>query len=351
MSQNTISLHFDNLPLVVNHIISNNHKLIYFAGASASGKSFIAEELVKKLEQENKKVLLISSDSYYSNESQIKYLLYGTFDHPKLINYDILEKDLQNYFSKGMFNLPVYSFIEKRTTNYITIDQSYDIVIVEWLYTVNSLPKQIQTKEWTITAYNIVVHAPIEEIIFRRLVRDQKRVKEPLHTLIDVMSNVFPMRKIFWSTQESLADCIISNDYTILNKEGRKSQWKQITKDNLPQWKPYDIHYTKDYIYDDSDDSDGRIIISEVYRENNELLDHVILQKRSSDPRKEQGSYESISMTLYKPGISTELHTLLQLAWLAYQWSYSKTIYYYNKPKEKAFIIKEKAWKYYQLVI
>lgn len=351
MPWHTISIHFNNLPLIVNHIIDNDHKLIYFAGASASGKSFIAQELVKKLEQEGKKVLLISSDSYYSNESQMKYLLYGTFDHPKLIDYETLEKDLNTYFIQGKFELPVYSFIEKRTTNHITIDQAYDIIIVEWLYTVNSLPKEIKTQNGYLTAYNIVVHAPIEEVIFRRLVRDQKRVKEPLHTLIDVMSNVFPMRNVFGYTQEQKADCIITNDYSILDSEGRKSQRKQIEKDSLPETKPYDILYTNDYIYDDTDESEGRIVISEVYRDKQWLLDHVILQKRSSDPRNDNNNYENISISLFKPGISTELHTLLQLAWLEYKWSYSKIIYHYSKPDEKPFIIKEKFGTLYKLIV
>lgn len=209
--------------------------------------------------------------------------------------------------------------MEKRTVGHTRIDQHYDIVVVEGLYTVNSLTQTITTKNGELKPYNIVVHAPIEELIFRRLVRDQKRVKEPLHTLIDVMSNVFPMRKIFGIEQEKLADCIITNDHSILNSEGRKSHWIKIQEKNLPDTVPESVLTTHDYIYDDSEDGDSNIIISEVYRDKATLLDHVILQKRSTDPRKESRNYESISMTLYKPGISTELHTLLQLAGLSYQ--------------------------------
>jgi len=131
MTKSTISLAFHQISTLVDTILQEQKKLIYCAGASASGKSFIAQELVQQLEKKGKKVLLISSDNYYSNESQLKYLLYGTFDHPKLINYDVLEENLKQYFTQGQFELPVYSFIEKRTSNYITIDQEYDIVIVE----------------------------------------------------------------------------------------------------------------------------------------------------------------------------------------------------------------------------
>ena len=131
MQNNITSVDIKSLDTIVDRILQQEEKLVYCAGASASGKSFIAEQLVEQLEKKGKKTLLISSDSYYSNESQMKYLLYGTFDHPKLIDYDTLESDIRKYFTNGVFELPVYSFMEKRTTQYITIDQAYDIVIVE----------------------------------------------------------------------------------------------------------------------------------------------------------------------------------------------------------------------------
>jgi uridine kinase len=86
---------FNELTTITQEIINNNHKLIYLAGASASGKSYIGEELVKQLTKSGKKVLLISSDSYYSDASNLKYMLYGTFDHPKLIDYDLLQSDIE----------------------------------------------------------------------------------------------------------------------------------------------------------------------------------------------------------------------------------------------------------------
>lgn len=349
MKREQLLLDLDQLGVLAQKIIQDKMKLIYCAWASASGKSFVAQELVTLLEEQGKKVLLLSSDNYYSNESQLKYVLYGTFDHPNLIDYNHLAEDLRKLFDQGSFNLPVYSFIEKRTLEYIPIQWPYDIVIVEWLYTINALPQRIITEQEEFHAYKIVIHAPREEIIFRRLLRDILRVKEPLHSLIDVMSNVFPMRNVFGSTQEKIADCIISNNYSILDTQGRQSYRKKIEKKDLPKSPAYDIYHTHDYMYDDSEDNEGKIIISEVYREKDWLLDHVILQKRSSDPRKDESDYSSISMALYKPGISTEIHTLLQLAGLSYEWSYQKTIYKYNNDEIAPLIYKEKNNIFYQL--
>ena len=91
------------------------------------------------------------------------------------------------YFQTGKFQLPVYSFSEKRTTHHITINEAYDIIIIEGLYTINSLPTSFSVHDNDITAYNVLVRAPIEEIIFRRLIRDQARVKEPLNMLINCL--------------------------------------------------------------------------------------------------------------------------------------------------------------------
>lgn len=332
-------------------IYNNNHQLVYLAGASASGKSYIGEELVKQLNLLWKKVLLISSDSYYSDSSNLKYMLYGTFDHPKLIDYDLLQSDIESYFKTGVIQIPSYSFIEKRRTHFTKITEQFDIVIVEGLYTINQLTDTIYNSSWSvINAYKIFVHSSSEEVIFRRLLRDQARVKEPLHAIIGVMSNVFPMRTLFWHIQGKNANSIITNDYKIIEKEGIKSSRKRIDKDTIPTEWLDKTYYMTDYIYNDSNDDNGKIIISEVYREENGLLDHVIIHKRNNDPRQEDIHYESISLTLYQPAISTELHTLLQLANLEYEWSYKKKVSYFtNQKNNNPIIIKEKFGIFYQL--
>ena len=347
----TLHYTFSDINILTQDIISNHNRLVYLAGASASWKSYIGEELVKHLTESGKKVLLISSDSYYSNDSNLKYLLYGTFDHPNLIDYPLLQNDIEQYFQNGKFSLPHYSFTEKRRTHLTEITESYDIVIVEWLYVIDQLSLTISTDQWDIVPYKIFVEASLEEIIVRRLVRDQMRVKEPLHVIVGVMSNVFPMRTVFWTLQKEKSDCIITNDYHILDKEGKNSERVPISSDKLPHTDIYKTYYMKDYIYNDTNEDNGKIIISEVYLEQWWLLDHVILHKRNNDPRIDHSKYESISMDFYQPSISTELHTLLQLAGLAYEWTYDKVVKYYttNTP-EQYDVVKEKFGLLYKLV-
>ena len=125
------SFNFDQIDVVSNDIIKNNTKLVLIAGASASGKSYIAEELVRQCNNSGKKTLLISSDNYYSDNSALKYLLYGTFDHPGMIEYDLLADNIIEYFTSGKTTIPNYSFVEKRRTHLTEVNEQYDIVIVE----------------------------------------------------------------------------------------------------------------------------------------------------------------------------------------------------------------------------
>lgn len=338
---------FDETSLIVKDIIKHKHKLIYLAGASASGKSYIGEELVKQLTEAGQKVLLISSDSYYSNNSSLKYMLYGTFDHPHLIDYDLLAHNLEEYFTTGQTTVPSYSFVEKRRTSLTPVTGQYDIVVVEGLYTISQLPATIAG----VTAFRIFVNASHEEIIFRRLLRDQARVKEPLHAIIGVMSSVFPMWTLFGTTQKDQSDIVITNDYSVLEKEWSKSTWHRIDENQCPFDGLDKVHYITDYIYNDNSDNNGKVILSEVYTSRWWLLDHVIIHKRDSDPRSVNESYESISMTLYQPAIITDLHILMQLAWLVYEWSYEKVVSYYkNSNSDTQTVIKEKFGVRYKLV-
>jgi hypothetical protein len=49
------------------------------------------------------------------------------------------------------------------------------------------------------------------------------------------MSNVFPMRTLFGQTQVENANCIITNDYKIIEKEGISLVWKPIDKNDIPK--------------------------------------------------------------------------------------------------------------------
>jgi len=104
---------YEQLDQVVQSIKASNKKVIYLAGASASGKSYIAEQIVNKIRQEGSKVLMISADHYYRADSAVQSMIYGTYDHPNLIDHDLLNQNLQQLLTSDTFQMPEYSFAEK----------------------------------------------------------------------------------------------------------------------------------------------------------------------------------------------------------------------------------------------
>lgn len=124
-------LNIDQMSAITALLQDSGKRLIYIAGASASGKSYFAKLLKEELEKDGHKVLSISSDDYYDNLSSIKYLLYGTFDHPNLIDYDLLQKNIDEYLSTGKTTLPKYSFVERRRVASEVVNGSAEYIIVE----------------------------------------------------------------------------------------------------------------------------------------------------------------------------------------------------------------------------
>jgi uridine kinase len=120
-----------NLDAISKHIISLQKKLVYIAGSSASGKSYCADLISKDLQSKGKRVISISSDNYYSNQTKLHYLLYGTFDHPHLIEYDLLADNIGELLKTGATNIPEYSFKEGRRIGSHPLNDSFDIIIVE----------------------------------------------------------------------------------------------------------------------------------------------------------------------------------------------------------------------------
>lgn len=211
--QNTLSI--ANMEGIIGEILLAKKKLIYVAGASASGKSYIAQLIAKELEKRGKTVLTVSSDNYYKDDTWLKAVLYGTFDHPDLIEYDLLEKHIDQYMTHKTFDMPTYNFKESKRDIAITLSGDFDFVIIEGLYTITKLHDKHNPLK-------IFVTAPEEDLVVRRLLRDPARVGEPLYMVVGALNNVYPMRNIFGKTQSKDADLIIDNYYDLLAKDGKK---------------------------------------------------------------------------------------------------------------------------------
>jgi uridine kinase len=325
---------FAELNNAVHQIKESGKKLVYIAGASASGKTYIAEEIAKQLQADGKKVLTISSDNYYISDTGIKSVIYGTYDHPGLIDYALLGQNIDEYFTKGSFQLPMYSFGESRRIGFKEVNEVADFVIVEWLYTISQLPTKYDP-------LRIYIDATEEDLIIRRLLRDPGRVGEPLHMVVAALNNVFPMWHLYGSTQENSFDIKIVNDYDLLAKDGKQMYREPLNGTSLDGKKEYNNEQIIEYRYNDSTpDPIGKLLITEHYE--NWYLKSVGVSKIQSTEYGKPETAKHISLRIYKPWVLTQIHNLVQNAGLAYEGlsEYGQVTYVDNA--DKHFVVEER---------
>lgn len=102
--------------LRVNFQPSNNNTpfIIGVAGGSASGKTTVCQEIIESLS--NKRVVVISQDSFYRNLTQEERLLARDnnydFDHPNAFDYEMFEQTVATIKSgrNGAIDIPIYDF-------------------------------------------------------------------------------------------------------------------------------------------------------------------------------------------------------------------------------------------------
>lgn len=325
--QNTLSI--GNIDAIVSQIIGSKKKLIYVAGASASGKSYIAQLIAKELEKEGKTVLTISSDNYYKDDTWLKAVLYGTFDHPDLIEYELLEKHIAQCMENKSFDMPSYNFKESKRDIAITLTGSFDYIIVEGLYTISKLSCKYEPMK-------IYVTAPEEDLVIRRLLRDPARVGEPLYMVVGALNNVYPMRNIFGRTQQHSADLVIDNYYDLLLKEGKKMYHEPFKGKISSLGKKVSEEYVVGYIYNDTtDDNNGKIILEEHYDKKGGIMKSVTIVKTRSTEVGTKETIEHISLSLSKAGILTQIHNLLQVAGLSYETTFAYDMDHYDDDGKK----------------
>lgn len=148
--------------------------------------------------------------------------------------------------------------------------------------------------------------------------RDPARVGEPLHMVVSALNNVFPMWHIYGGTQADIADIEIFNDYDLLAKDGKVMLHEPATDILLHDKIEYNKENIIEYRYNDStEDTAGKLLITEHYE--NGFLKSVGISKTQSTSEGTQDTIKHISMRIYKPGVLTQIHNLVQNAGLTYE--------------------------------
>lgn len=178
--------------------------IIGIAGGSGSGKTTVVKAITESL---NKKVAVISQDSYYKDSSHIpvedrKQI---NFDHPDAIDWDLLCQQLSELKAGKTIQQPVYSYITCTRSKDDTVEiQPADVIIVEGIliFSVAKLRKLLDIK--------IFVDAEPDDRLMRIIYRDILERGRNMDTAFEhYCDTVKPMHLQFIEPSKRYADIII----------------------------------------------------------------------------------------------------------------------------------------------
>ena len=178
--------------------------LVGVAGGSGSGKTTVANNLVKAFKAED--AALVEQDAYYRElinmtmEEKAKV----NFDHPDSIEFELLRKHLESLKNGESIERPIYDFTtHSRKEGTVKINPS-KIIIVEGIliFAVPEIRELFDMK--------IFVDTDADEMILRRIERDMNERGRSLESVRDqYLATVKPMYLEFCEPSKRYADIII----------------------------------------------------------------------------------------------------------------------------------------------
>ena len=181
--------------------------VIGIAGGTGSGKTTVVNQILNELPVDE--VCVISQDSYYKSTDNLSYeeRIKINFDHPRAIDFELLEKHITELKKGEIIQQPVYSFVtHNRTKDYIETHPR-KVVIIEGILIFNN------KKLLDLFDIKIFVHADADERLIRRVRRDIKERGRDIDEVLDRYKNTLkPMHQQFIEPTKSFADIIIPND-------------------------------------------------------------------------------------------------------------------------------------------
>ncbi len=181
--------------------------IIGIAGGTGCGKTTVVSQILNELPAGE--VGVISQDSYYKNTSHLSYneRVAINFDHPRSIDFELLEEHLKELKKGRIINQPVYSFVNHNRTSDIIVTHPRKVMIVEGILILThpELRNMFDIK--------IYVHADSDERLIRRLKRDiNERGRDIDEVLARYQNTLKPMHQQFIEPTKEYADIIIPNN-------------------------------------------------------------------------------------------------------------------------------------------
>ncbi|HSW70162.1 MAG TPA: uridine kinase [Gammaproteobacteria bacterium] len=178
--------------------------IIGIAGASASGKSLLANTIVNELGSDQ--VVVISEDSYYKDHSNIPFeeRTKINYDHPNALDHELLFEHLLQLQKGEPVKVPIYNHsMHLREKETRTIGQ-HTIIVLEGILLF------VEQKLRDIMDIRIFMETALDICLIRRMKRDMNERKRSFDSVISQYEEtVRPMYLQFIEPSKRYADIIV----------------------------------------------------------------------------------------------------------------------------------------------
>lgn len=184
--------------------MKHNTILVGIAGASASGKSLLAETLVNELKSEH--LCVISEDSYYKDQSDMTMdqRVLTNYDHPSSMDHDLMLEHMMMLKNGEAVNVPTYDYTQHNRTTETRLVKPARVVIYEGilLFTSPAMREAFDLR--------FFMDTPLDICLIRRLKRDiVSRGRDVDSVTKQYLETVRPMYMQFIEPSRQHADMII----------------------------------------------------------------------------------------------------------------------------------------------
>lgn len=183
-----------------------NNKIVLIAGGSASGKTYVVNEVLKRLGTED--ITHISMDDYYKDLTNLtmEERKKVNFDHPKSIDWKLFREQIEELKNGKEIKKPIYDFTVHNRSDKYEIIKPKKIIIIEGIMAL------VDSKVRNYADIKVFINCIRERRFLRRLIRDhEERARDYDNIIEQYFSTVQPMFEEVIQPSKNYADLILEN--------------------------------------------------------------------------------------------------------------------------------------------
>ena len=180
--------------------------VVGIAGGTASGKTSVTKSVLEELQKTHINSSLLEQDSYYKKMDNLTYdeRVKLNYDHPDLIDFDLLEEHILKLRDGHSIEKPIYDFQIYNRINETEHIEPANLIIVEGILIL------AMEKIRNLFDAKIFVDTDDDERLLRRIERDLKERGRTFESIKNqYMATVKPMHLEFVEPSKRYADVII----------------------------------------------------------------------------------------------------------------------------------------------